>query len=53
MQDPSQQQYILTIDQGTTSSRVLMINHDLRVVDVEQREHPQISKHPGWCEHDP
>jgi glycerol kinase len=44
---------ILTIDQGTTSSRVLMIDHNLRVLDVEQREHRQISLHPGWCEHDP
>ena len=31
--------YILTIDQGTTSSRVLMIDKDLKVCDIEQREH--------------
>lgn len=30
-----------------------MIDHDLRVVDIEQREHRQIALHPGWCEHDP
>ena len=30
-----------------------MIDHDLKVVDIEQREHRQISLHPGWCEHDP
>lgn len=30
-----------------------MVDHDLRVVDLEQREHRQISLHPGWCEHDP
>ena len=46
-------EYILTVDQGTTSSRVLMIDHNLKVVDIEQREHKQISLHPGWCEHDP
>eukprot|EP00347_Sterkiella_histriomuscorum_P018516 403345212 len=47
------QSYILTIDQGTTSSRVLLINHDLKVLDIEAREHQQISQHPGWNEHDP
>jgi glycerol kinase len=45
--------FILTIDQGTTSSRVLMVDKDLRVRDIESREHRQISLHPGWCEHDP
>ena len=30
-----------------------MIDHDLKVFDIEQREHRQISLHPGWCEHDP
>ncbi len=48
-----EQGYILTIDQGTTSTRVLMIDHNLRVLDIEQREHRQISLYPGWCEHDP
>ncbi|CDW76220.1 glycerol kinase [Stylonychia lemnae] len=38
---------------GTTSSRVLVINHNLKVLDVEQREHQQIALHPGWNEHDP
>lgn len=32
---------------------MLVIDHDLRVVDVEQREHEQISLNPGWNEHDP
>jgi glycerol kinase len=30
-----------------------MIDHNLKVRDIEQREHRQISLHPGWCEHDP
>jgi len=51
--ETSSKSYLLTIDQGTTSSRVLLIDHDLRVLDVEQREHRQISLYPGWCEHDP
>lgn len=45
--------YVLAIDQGTTSSRVLLIDHDLKVLDQEQRGHEQISLHPGWVEHDP
>ena len=45
--------YILAIDQGTTSSRVLMINHNLKVVDVAARDHEQISQKPGWVEHNP
>ena len=43
----------MAIDQGTTSSRVLLIDQDLKIVDSESREHEQISLHPGWCEHDP
>ena len=43
---------ILSIDQGTTSSRVLVIDHNLKVLDVAQREHKQISAKPGWVEHD-
>ena len=54
VESKSQQQgYILAIDQGTTSSRVLVIDHDLKVVDSAQREHQQICTKPGWCEHDP
>ena len=45
--------YIIAIDQGTTSSRVLLIDHDLKVIDTAQKEHEQICTHPGWCEHDP
>jgi glycerol kinase len=44
---------ILAIDQGTTSSRVLVFDHDLKVLDVASREHKQISAKPGWVEHDP
>ena len=44
---------ILAIDQGTTSSRVLVIDHNLNVLDIASREHTQISTKPGWVEHDP
>jgi len=33
------QKYVMAIDQGTTSSRVLLINQDLKIVDSASREH--------------
>jgi glycerol kinase len=45
--------YILTLDQGTTSSRALVIYHDGKVIAVAQREFTQIFPQPGWVEHDP
>ena len=53
MESSQKKQFILAIDQGTTSSRVLVFDHDLKVVDVATREHKQISSKPGWVEHDP
>ena len=43
----------MSIDQGTTSSRALLINKDLQVVGVHQESHEQITEHPGWVSHDP
>lgn len=45
--------YILSLDQGTTSSRALVFNHDGKVVSVAQREFQQIFPQLGWVEHDP
>ncbi|MEP7198249.1 MAG: glycerol kinase GlpK, partial [Chloroflexota bacterium] len=45
--------YILSLDQGTTSSRAIVFDHDGRVVSVAQQEFPQIYPQPGWVEHDP
>ena len=45
--------YILALDQGTTSSRAILFNHDGRPVAVRQREFPQIYPRPGLVEHDP
>ncbi len=45
--------YVLAIDQGTTSTRVLVIDSELRVVDFAFRELKQITPFPGWVEHDP
>ena len=44
---------ILTMDQGTTSSRAILFNHDGDVVEMAQREFKQIYPQPGWVEHDP
>ncbi|MCX6595792.1 MAG: glycerol kinase GlpK [Acidobacteria bacterium] len=44
---------ILALDQGTTSSRALVIDHDGSVRSVAQREFAQIYPQPGWVEHDP
>ncbi len=45
--------YILAIDQGTTSSRALLFDANLRVVEKAQQEFPQIFPQSGWVEHDP
>ena len=45
--------YIAAIDQGTTSTRCIIFNHDGNIVTVDQKEHRQIYPKPGWVEHDP
>ena len=45
--------HILAIDQGTTSSRALVLGADLAVHGLAQREFPQHYPRPGWVEHDP
>ena len=49
----SPEKFILAFDQGTTSSRTLVVNHAGEVVAVSQREFRQIYPRPGWVEHDP
>lgn len=46
-------QYVMAIDQGTTSSRAILFDHDGAVVSTGQIEHEQIFPHAGWVEHDP
>ncbi|AUT61027.1 glycerol kinase GlpK [Paraburkholderia terrae] len=48
-----QDQYILALDQGTTSSRAMLFDRKGNVVSVAQKEFKQIYPHPGWVEHDP
>ncbi|HTH30514.1 MAG TPA: glycerol kinase GlpK [Lacibacter sp.] len=45
--------YILAFDQGTTSSRAIVFDHDGSIVSVAQKEFKQIFPQPGWVEHDP
>ena len=43
--------YILSLDQGTTSSRAILFDHAGSIVAVAQKEFPQIFPKPGWVEH--
>ncbi len=45
--------YILSLDQGTTSSRAILFDHDGKPVATHQLEFRQIYPRPGWVEHDP
>ena len=45
--------YILALDQGTTSSRTIVFDHEGKIVSKAQYEFPQIYPHTGWVEHDP
>ncbi|ANU22574.1 glycerol kinase GlpK [Planococcus donghaensis] len=44
--------YILSIDQGTTSSRAVLFNHNGEIVETGQQEFQQFFPKPGWVEHD-
>lgn len=46
------EQYILAIDQGTTSSRAILFDRQSRIIASAQREIPQLFPHPGWVEQD-
>ncbi|MGN6648630.1 glycerol kinase GlpK [Trinickia sp.] len=48
-----QDQYILALDQGTTSSRAMLFDRKGNIVSVAQKEFRQIYPQPGWVEHDP
>jgi glycerol kinase len=45
--------YLLAIDQGTTSTRAILFDAALAPIATAQRELPQIYPAPGWVEHDP
>ncbi len=45
--------YVGAIDQGTTSTRFMIFDHEGKVVGIDQKEHEQIYPKPGWVEHNP
>jgi len=46
-------EYILALDQGTTSSRAILFDRGGRIVQAAREEFSQIYPQPGWVEHDP
>lgn len=45
--------YIIALDQGTTSSRAVLVNERAEIKGIVQKEFTQIFPQPGWVEHDP
>ncbi len=45
--------FIGALDQGTTSTRLIVFDHEGQIVGLDQKEHKQIFPQPGWVEHDP
>ena len=45
--------YILAIDQGTTSTRSIIFDQNLAIISIAQQEFQQYFPNPGWVEHDP
>jgi glycerol kinase len=51
MGEMEMEKYILSLDQGTTSSRALLVNQKGEIVHIAQKEFTQIFPKPGWVEH--
>lgn len=47
------QKYVAAVDQGTTSTRCILFDHNGKIVSLSQKEHRQIYPQPGWVEHNP
>jgi len=47
------EKYIIALDQGTTSSRAVIFDHQGKIVGIAAKEFRQIYPQPGWVEHDP
>ena len=45
--------YILSIDQGTTSSRITLFDNKFNMMDIVQKEFTQYFPKSGWVEHNP
>ena len=49
----NQKKYIIALDQGTTSSRAIIFDKNLNIIEKAQKEFTQIFPQPGWVEHNP
>ncbi|MGL5005976.1 MAG: glycerol kinase GlpK [Plesiomonas sp.] len=49
----TEKKFMVALDQGTTSSRAIVLDHDANVISVSQREFTQHYPQAGWVEHDP
>ncbi|MCD5414529.1 MAG: glycerol kinase, partial [Clostridiales bacterium] len=47
-----EKKYILSLDQGTTSSRAILFDHGAKIISSAQKEFTQIFPNAGWVEHD-
>src|SRR4028119_751119 len=45
--------FILALDQGTTSSRAIIFDHESRIISLAQKEYTQRFPNSGWVEHNP
>jgi len=45
-------QYVVALDQGTTSTRCIIFDYSAKIISIDQKEHQQIYPRPGWVEHD-
>ncbi|MDR1204422.1 MAG: glycerol kinase GlpK [Peptococcaceae bacterium] len=45
--------YVISLDQGTTSSRAVILDKEQKIIELSQHEFPQIYPKAGWVEHDP
>lgn len=48
-----EKKFILALDQGTTSSRAIVFDHNGQIKSVAQKEFTQYFPQPGWVEHNP
>lgn len=49
----AEKKYIIALDQGTTSSRAVLLDHNANIIEIAQREFTQIYPQAGWVEHNP
>ncbi|WP_342269340.1 glycerol kinase GlpK [Spiroplasma endosymbiont of Aspidapion aeneum] len=47
------EKYVITLDEGTTSARTVIVNKKSEIVSIDQKEFTQYFPQPGWVEHDP